>query len=525
MILTKNKKKINEGLERSKYRDDFKVERITAVTWDDLRRYLVNMKPYVVHFAGHGAGEKGLILEDENGKESPISTELLAELISVLEKDRCECFLLNACYTKVQAEAIAKYINYVIGMKTAIPDELAIAYSVGFYERLGSGSSIYQAHQLGCVNLKQAIEKNLQEYRNCIYDPDETKDTPQNFYEPFKPEILGKKKTENDESVISQTASHGLYDVADLMSNPVIYATLQSGKDKLQEVKQQIEIVTIYKDIHDQLHYLEFTCYNMIKEEIPYFPDDRRSLRQIRIYKGRLIEIICGIKSISGDAMLESQEMEWIQDLEEARSELEGAINTKNLDQLKTSYYLLNAIIAEQSNCIDVSLKRAAEALHLQSLIEKTQEILQHIEQTSNNQQKIQESITALQKIDKILKFRINDHYQWQNIDNNFRRIDGLLNKDLDELVFSWKYLKGKVEKQYHDCEESWAMDLKTKSEKLDELMTSESKDSDDIKDCFLEYRTIATSHFFKVDHELKNFCEQLKKVSEPLNIILEKIR
>lgn len=40
----------------------------------------------------------------------------------VLIVDKLECVVLNACYSKVQAKAIAKYILYIIGMQQAIGD-------------------------------------------------------------------------------------------------------------------------------------------------------------------------------------------------------------------------------------------------------------------------------------------------------------------------------------------------------------------------------------------------------------------
>ena len=49
-----------------------------------------------------------------------------------LFKDRVECVVLNACYSEVQAKAIAKQIPYVIGMNKAIGDKAAIVFSDAF---------------------------------------------------------------------------------------------------------------------------------------------------------------------------------------------------------------------------------------------------------------------------------------------------------------------------------------------------------------------------------------------------------
>lgn len=57
--------------------------------------------------------------------------------------------MLNACYSEVQAGAIAQHIPYVVGMKQAIGDKASIEFAVGFYAALGAGESIEFAYEFG----------------------------------------------------------------------------------------------------------------------------------------------------------------------------------------------------------------------------------------------------------------------------------------------------------------------------------------------------------------------------------------
>lgn len=59
--------------------------------------------------------------------------------------------VLNACYSEAQAKAIARHIDYVIGMQQAIGDTAAIAFSAGFYQALGDGRNIEEAYKMGSV--------------------------------------------------------------------------------------------------------------------------------------------------------------------------------------------------------------------------------------------------------------------------------------------------------------------------------------------------------------------------------------
>ncbi len=66
-------RKVEQGLERAKMRDRFRLVQKWAVTDDDLRRALLDHEPEIVHFSGHGGGASGLVFEDESGeaKRSP----------------------------------------------------------------------------------------------------------------------------------------------------------------------------------------------------------------------------------------------------------------------------------------------------------------------------------------------------------------------------------------------------------------------------------------------------------------------
>lgn len=141
-------REIKAGIQRSLHRDQFTIEYQMAARPRDVQRAMLDYKPQIVHFCGHGAGDKGLVLEDEAGQIKAVSTTALAALFDLFA-DEVECVLLNACYSKVQAKAIARHINYVIGMNQAIGDRAAIEFATSFYDGLGAGESVEFAFRLG----------------------------------------------------------------------------------------------------------------------------------------------------------------------------------------------------------------------------------------------------------------------------------------------------------------------------------------------------------------------------------------
>lgn len=154
-------REIEAGLQRAQKRDQFILEQKWAVRPRDIQRALLDINPQIVHFSGHGAGEEGLMFEDETGRGKLVDGEALAGLFELFA-EQVECVVLNGCYSQVQAEAIAQDIPYVIGMSQTIGDKAAIEFAVGFYDALGAGRSVEFAHRLGCSAIRMAgIVENL----------------------------------------------------------------------------------------------------------------------------------------------------------------------------------------------------------------------------------------------------------------------------------------------------------------------------------------------------------------------------
>jgi hypothetical protein len=152
---------IQETLQLAKLRDRFKLAHRLSVRPKDISQAMLDDKPRIVHFSGHGTSEGGLHFENEVGKSQLVQPDDLAALFKLVA-DHVECVLLNACYSHIQAKAIAAHIKYVIGMDREISDEAAISFAVGFYQALGVGESIEEAYKFGCVQIRlQGIPEHL----------------------------------------------------------------------------------------------------------------------------------------------------------------------------------------------------------------------------------------------------------------------------------------------------------------------------------------------------------------------------
>ena len=94
--LDTEKREIREALKGS----DYIIETRGAVRPEDLQGALLEVKPQIVHFCGHGEGTEGIVLMNDRGNIEFAPTAALANLFKIFQ-DSIECIVLNACYTEV----------------------------------------------------------------------------------------------------------------------------------------------------------------------------------------------------------------------------------------------------------------------------------------------------------------------------------------------------------------------------------------------------------------------------------------
>ncbi len=142
-------REIGARLRQAQFRECFMLEQEWAVRVTDLQGHLLRHQPDIVHFSGHGSSASEIVLEDHNGNSQVVPARALSSLFSTL-KDNIRCVVLNACFSKAQAEAIAEHIDCVVGMSDAIKDLSAISFAASFYQALAYGRSVQDAYNLGC---------------------------------------------------------------------------------------------------------------------------------------------------------------------------------------------------------------------------------------------------------------------------------------------------------------------------------------------------------------------------------------
>ncbi|MFO0590333.1 MAG: effector-associated domain EAD1-containing protein [Polyangiaceae bacterium] len=145
--LGREAKKIEERLGVGKARE--RVELVTkwAVRRSELQRFLLEERPHVLHFSGHGAAHAQLYFEDDHGNAAPISKESLAGLMRELSFPP-QLIVLNACDSGTLARALVRHVDCCIGMRDPIRDDAAVTFAVSLYQAIALQEPVGRAFQL-----------------------------------------------------------------------------------------------------------------------------------------------------------------------------------------------------------------------------------------------------------------------------------------------------------------------------------------------------------------------------------------
>lgn len=144
LALDEEVRTIGEKLRGSTHAATIELVTRWAVRPDDLLQHLNELKPQIVHFSGHGTSRGELMLASDAGPARPVGAAALARVFALF-RQHIQAVVLNACFSRVQAEAIVSQIDHVIGMSIEVSDDAARVFSGSFYRALGFGSSIREA--------------------------------------------------------------------------------------------------------------------------------------------------------------------------------------------------------------------------------------------------------------------------------------------------------------------------------------------------------------------------------------------
>lgn len=141
----------------------------TSQRIEDFMSMLLECKPHIIHFVGHGENDS-ILFKNRKGEKIHVG-EVLGQMLlntDVIPK----VVILNACFTAtaspkkhslgLAAQLVQKRVPMVVAMQFAISDDAALAFSRGFYEYIRFANPIQRATAWGRLAIKAGIKDRLQ---------------------------------------------------------------------------------------------------------------------------------------------------------------------------------------------------------------------------------------------------------------------------------------------------------------------------------------------------------------------------
>jgi hypothetical protein len=222
---------------------------------------------------------------------------------------------------------------------------------------------------------------------------------------------------------------------------------------------------------------------------------------------------------------LSSQLLEdgWIEMLEEAINRIEQADKGHGPDPLQQAALLFRRVLSEAPR-INALLTAAAGDLRLDQLIKAMTDIWTYLEgrpiAANSPVQDIAAGLAALQVLQPRLAGLVQEHLEWQSLDNEFSLAETLPGATLRERFPLWNNVRTRLEKLCAlSPQKEWAR-LMTKL--IGELETAGTTgDQDGFGRKFDTFRSVAGDRFFELDSELLKVSEHLSAVSTPLDLLM----
>jgi hypothetical protein len=320
-------------------------------------------------------------------------------------------------------------------------------------------------------------------------------------------------------------SADGLKALRKLMADPAVYTIADRFRADFAGASRHIVVLGDYKDLHDALHDLHFQCYNFALQESRRADAEQINWDGLLQAETVLQRIFAAIQRVTARATLPPVETGFSSELETAGCELRAAMDAASLPQVKQAVRRIGRVLAIQPSRINLRLSDTARGLPLIDLENSMASIraqLNSADLPADEDRRFADGVSALTALRKGVQELCAEHDAWQEIDAEMRRIETQLGQDLGDLEFAWEGLKRKLAARCAAAQKPWAVGLTEEMDKLDSALAAGLPPK--INQAFRRCYSKAGARFYDVDFELKELCDELRKVGAELDKILDKL-
>jgi hypothetical protein len=328
-------------------------------------------------------------------------------------------------------------------------------------------------------------------------------------------------------SAISSKARMGLDALADMVGVPAVREAVTIYLANFESACRQIAILGDYKELHDLLQQLEDLQATLTRfsrpllTNIAVWDDVEDNEPDLYDKTDELLDFTRSVPFANETAL-------WTPKLTRAQQDVRASVKDRDAGRLKDALGRLKDVIDRQLSRINTRMVGVAAALDLARLVAALRTICDHFVEIMPDvaQQRLdffRQGLDALVALDVQLTHSIALHTAFQELDDDLRRVEGMLDHDLEELVDAWQDLGPMTRALCEEWEVEWSMRLRLLSTDVERTLLA--ADLPKLRHVFRRYRSLATHCFNRVDHDLRTLCQGLQQVGAPLDRVLWVLR
>jgi TIR domain len=294
----------------------------------------------------------------------------------------------------------------------------------------------------------------------------------------------------------------------------------ESFKFDFQKCFAQIKLLSGRKEIHDQLHELQFKFYIPVLESLPDASTsiDGQLLDIVRDHYFTLSEIVDNLRAIVAryKEYLPDKEQGFLEEVAKARTVLDEGIRRRDLVSMRCAVRKIDRVLAFWPSQMNARLTENARELALGTLAKKLQQLCDH---SASFKQQLGQKASQLEALEEQISALAAIHDDCQSFDNDLRALDSTLTQSLQDIEDIWPDLQGKTETLCAQNSETWAEPLIYWGGQIDQAL--KQKSVADAKRCFIRFSSAARKRFYLADQDLKKSCQLLQLVGDPIEALL----
>jgi hypothetical protein len=296
-----------------------------------------------------------------------------------------------------------------------------------------------------------------------------------------------------------------------------------SFKFDFQKCFAQIKLLSGRKEIHDQLHELQFRFYIPVQDSLPNASTsiDGQLLDILRDHYFTLSEVLDNLRGIVTryKEYLPDKEQTVLDEVAKARSMLDDGIRRLDLVSMRGAVRKIERVLAFWPSQMNARLTENARELALGTVAKKLQQLCDN---SASFKQQLGEKASQLEDLEQRISTLAAIHDDCQSFDNDLRALDSTLTQSFQDIEDIWPELHDKAATLCAENSEAWAEPLCYWGGQMDQALKRQS--IADAKRCFIRFSSAAGKRFYLADQDLKKNCQLLQMVGDPIEALLKAI-